>query len=490
MKLLFPLVFVALSLFLSLRAARRTRSVHAFFTAGGGVGTWQNGLALAGDYLSAAAFLGAAGMVATQGYDSIVYAVGTLLGWPLLLLLFSEKLRALGRYTVADVVASRFPGKGVRLMTAANSLVVTVLYLVMQMVGAGKLMQLLFGLPYGVSIALVGGLMLLYVGVGGMTATTWVQVLKALCMFGCSLLLSALVLWRLGGLGALFEAAGATSRGEAVFMPSPALSNPWEVASLGVGLSLGLLGLPHVLMRFFTVPDTHTARRSAGVASALIALFFSLNIVIGYGALALVAENPSYVDASGHLLGGSNMAAVHLAHNLGGGPLEGLVAAVVLATLLAVVSGLAMSGAATLAHDLYSQVFARSPPSDAHKLRVSRAATLGLGLLAMALSALVQNLNLAFLMGLAFAVAASSHFPVLFLTLFWRGFSPRGALAAGTVGSLVALSCILTGPTVWVAIFGNATPLFPLENPALVSVPVALLAGLLGSVGQQPKTMH
>jgi len=482
MKLLFPLLFVAFSLGLSLWAARRTRSAHAFFTAGGRVGTWQNGLALAGDYLSAAAFLGAAGMVATQGYDSMVYAVGTLLGWPLLMLLFSEKLRALGRYTVADVVATRFADKGVRLVTAANSLTVTLLYLVLQMVGAGKLMELLFGLPYSAALLLVGGLMLLYVVAGGMTATTWVQVSKALLMFACSLLLSLLVLLRFGSVEAFYEGVvGASPRGAAVFLPSPALSNPWELMSLGIGLSLGLLGLPHVLMRFFTVPDTRTAKRSAGLAGALIALFFSLNIVIGYGALALIAHNPAYADASGQMLGGNNMAAVHLAHILGGPLLESFVAAVALATILAVVAGLAMSGASTLAHDFYAQLFSTRPPSETQKLRVSRLATVALGLLAMALSSLVQHLNIAFLMGLAFAVAASSHFPVLFLSLFWRGFTSKGAMAAGLAGSFCALFCILTGPTVWVAILHNKTPLFPLENPALLSVPVGVVGGLVGS---------
>jgi len=402
------------------------------------------------------------------------------LGWPLLMLLFAEKLRELGRYTVADVVASRFAGKDVRLMTAANSLTVTLLYLVVQMVGAGKLMGLLFGLPYGAAIVLVGGLMLLSVLMGGMTATTWVQALKAVLLFACSLLLSFLVLWRFGSLGGLFEAAVAM-RGSAVFLPSPALANPWEVVSLGIGLTLGLLGLPHVLMRFFTVPDPRTAKRSAGLAGALIALFFALNIVIGYGALALVSANPAYTDASGRIAGGSNMAAVHLAHTLGGSSLEGLVAAVALAAILAVVAGLAMSGASTLAHDLYGQVFAARDIGEARKVRVSRAATLGLGLMAMALSTLVQHLNIAFLMGLAFAVAASSHFPVLLLTLFWRGFTPQGAIAAGLTGSLAALACIVAGPTVWVAILGNPAPLFPLENPALVSVPLALLAGFAGS---------
>lgn len=479
MKFVFPLLFVACSLGLSLWAARRTRNVHEFFVAGARVGTWQNGLALAGDYLSAAAFLGAAGMVFVQGYDSIVYAVGTLLGWPLLMLLFAEKLRTLGRYTVADVVASRFSSKKVRLVVATNSLLITMLYLVVQMVGAGKLMELLFGLPYGLSVGVVGGLMLLYVLVGGMTATTWVQVLKALCMFACALLLSLKVLGHFGSLPKLLEAAAqASRRGVAVFMPSPSLSNPWEVLSLGVGLTLGLLGLPHVLMRFFTVPDARSAKRSAGLAGVLIALFFSLNIVVGYGALALLSNNPTYVDTSGHLLGGNDMAAVHLAHHLGGAPLEGFVAAVALATLLAVVAGLAMSGASTLAHDLYAQVFSGKAATEAKQLWVSRAATLGLGVLAMALSSLVQHLNIAFLLGLAFAVAASSHFPVLLLSLFWAGFKPQGAIAAGIGGSLAALSCIVMGPTVWVHIFGNTTPLFPLANPALVSVPLALLGGV------------
>jgi len=351
------------------------------------------------------------------------------------------------------------------------------------MVGAGKLMELLFGFPYALSIALVGGLMLLYVLVGGMTATTWVQVLKALFMFACSLLLSFKLLAHFGSLPNLLEAAAqASPRGRGVFLPSPALSNPWEVLSLGLGLTLGVLGLPHILMRFFTVPDTRTAKRSAGLASALIALFFSLNMVIGYGALALVSGNPAYVDASGRLLGGNDMAAIHLAHHLGGPLLQSFVAAVALATLLAVVAGLAMSGASTLAHDLYAQVFSSKAPNEARQLWVSRAATLGLGLMAMALSSLVQNLNIAFLLGLAFAVAASSHFPVLLLCLFWPGFKPQGAVAAGLVGSLAALLCILLGPTVWVYILGRPSPLFPLANPALLCVPLALLAGFAASL--------
>ncbi len=480
--LLFFLLFLAATLWLTHQAARRTGSAGAFYTGGGRLNAAQNGLALAGDYLSAAAFLGAIGMYLGQGYDSLAYAVGTLAGWPLLMLLFADKLRSLGRFTVADVLASRFEHRGVRLMTVAGSLTVTLFYLIVQMVGAGKLLGLLFGLPYLPAVLIVGGLMVLYVSLGGMLATSWVQMLKAALMLLCGLLLTGGVLWRAGGLTALLQAAEAV-RGPGILQPSKALGGAWDILSLGLGLSLGLLGLPHILMRFFTVPDARAARRSVGWATLLVAAFFLLNIVIGYGAVVMVGPEARFHDAAGKLLGGGNMAALHLAGLLGGPWLEGLVAAVAFATILAVLAGLAMAGASAVSHDFYAVWLKRGDADSRQELRVSRLATLGLGLLAVLLSTLFQNQNVAFLFGLAFAIAASANFPILLLTLYWPGLTARGALLGGLVGMLASLALIVAGPAVWVAVLGHPAPLFPLANPALLSVPLAFAAAWLGSQG-------
>jgi len=479
---LFFIGFVALTLLITLVAARRSRSAQDFYTAGGQVPGWMNGIALAGDYLSAAAFLGAAGMYLSLGYDSLAYAVGTLAGWPLLLLLMAEKLRRLGRYTVADVLAQRFSERRVRLMTTLSSLTITVFYLIVQMVGAGKLIELLFGLPYLDAVVLIGLLMVCYVSVGGMLATTWVQMIKALLMMGCGIALAAGVLLHYAGSPALlFDAAARAAPAHDIFLPSHALSNPIDVLSLGLGLTLGLLGLPHVLMRFLTVPDERAARHSVVWATGLVGLFFILNIVLGYGALALVSPDAQFHDGAGKLLGGSNMAAIHLADLLGGATLKGLVAAVAFATILAVVAGLTMAGASAISHDLYANWLRRGPADEKRELAVSRWATLGLGLAAVLLSTWFQNQNVAFLLGLAFAISASSQFPVLLLALHWPGLSARGAWWGGMTGLLAALLLIGAGPAVWVGVLGHAKPLFPYANPALFSVPLAFLAAWWGS---------
>ena len=480
---IFFLLFVTTSLLLTWQAARRTRSAADFYTAGGQLPAWQNGLALAGDYLSAAAFLGSIGMYLGQGYDSLVYAVGTLAGWPLLMLLLADKLRTLGRYSVADVLASRFDDRRVRLMSIISSLTVTVFYLIVQLVGAGKLLQLLFGLPYLAAVLLVVGMMVLQVALGGMLATSWVQMLKATLMLLCALLLAGGVLQRFDGSPTqLFAAVGRLEHGRAL-RPGKALADSLDALSLGLGLSLGLLGLPHILMRFFTVADARAARRSVGWATGLIGLFFLFNIIIGYGALLLVAPDGRFHDAAGKLLGGGNMAALHLASLLGGPWLQALIAGVAFATILAVVAGLAMAGASTASHDLYALWLCRGAADPRREWQLSRLAVLLLGLLAVLLSTLFQNLNIAFLVGLAFAIAASSNFPVLLLALNWRGLSARGALAGGYGGMLAALLCIITGPTVWVGMLGRPGPLFPYANPALFSVPLAFAAAWLGSRG-------
>ncbi|OHX12748.1 cation acetate symporter [Chromobacterium sphagni] len=479
-QLLF-LALILLTLAITAAARRRTASLNDFYTAGGHLPAWQNGVALAGDYLSAAAFLGAAGMYLGQGYDSLAYAVGTLAGWPLLLLLLAEPLRRRGRYTVAGVLSQRFDHTGVRLVSIAGSLTVTLCYLIVQLVGAGKLIELLFGLPYLAAVGLVGALMMVYVALGGMLATTWVQISKASLLFACALLLAAGVLSRFGGSpAALFDAAEKL-RGAAAFLPSQALADPVEVLSLGLGLSLGLLGLPHVLMRFFTVADERAARRSVSIATWLVAAFFVLNIVIGYGAMVLVGPAAQFHGADGKLLGGGNMAALHLAGLLGGETGGALVAAVAFATILAVVAGLAMAGASAVSHDLYAVWLKRGQADPRQELNVSRLATLGLGLLAIALSTRFQQLNIAVMMGLAFAIAASANFPLLLLALHWPGLTARGAVWGGAAGIAGSLLLIVCGPAVWMAALGHAKPLFPYSNPALFSLPLAFAAAWLGS---------
>lgn len=479
------LPFVALTLAASHLAARRT-SGETFFNAGGQIGAWQNGLALAGDYLSAAAFLGAAGLYFGAGYDSLAYAVGTLAGWPLLMLLLSGKLRRSGAFTLADVLRQRFDSTALACLCAASALTVTLVYLVVQLVGAGKLLALLFGLPYPAAVGLVTALMIAYVAVGGMLATTWVQAIKAVLLIACSALLALATLARFGfSPVALFDAAAA-QRGAAILLPSPALANPWEVLSLGLGLTLGLLGLPHVLMRFHTVRDVQSAHRSAKLATVLIALVFLCNLFDGYGSVALLPTVPSLFDADGKLAGGGNMAAVHLAALLGGPVLAALLAAVAFATILAVVSGLTIAGSATLAHDVWQRLLCRGEASARQVLYVSRGAALLLGVAAALLALAFEAQNIAFLIGLAFAIAASANFPVLLLALYWRNLSARGAAACIAGGITASVSLIVTGPAVWVSVLGFDAPLFPLANPALVSVPLAFAVGWLSSRPRRP----
>ncbi|UTH75211.1 cation acetate symporter [Chromobacterium sp. IIBBL 290-4] len=479
------LALVLLTLALTAAARKRTASLNDFYTAGGRLPAWQNGLALAGDYLSAAAFLGAAGMYLGQGYDSLAYAVGTLAGWPLLLLLLAEPLRKQGRYTVAGVLSQRFDHGGVRLVGIASTLTVTLCYLIVQLVGAGKLIELLFGLPYLAAVGLVGALMMAYVAAGGMLAATWVQIGKASLLFVCALLLAIGVLGRFDGSPARLFQAVEQLRGGAVFLPSKGLSDPIEVLSLGLGLSLGLLGLPHVLMRFFTVADARAACRSVKLATWLVGAFFALNLIIGYGAMALVGPDPRFHGADGKLLGGVNMAALHLAELLGGDFARAAIAAIAFATILAVVAGLTLAGASAISHDLYASWLKKGRADAAAELKVSRLATLGLGLAAMLLSTVFQQLNIALMMGLAFAIAASANFPLLLLSLRWRGLTARGVIWGGAAGIAASLALIVCGPSVWVAALGHAKPLFPYSNPALFAMPLAFAAAWLGSRGKR-----
>ncbi len=471
------LVFVALTLGITYWAARRTKTTEHFYAAGRSISGLQNGLALAGDYMSAASFLGIAGLVALSGFDGLIYSIGFLVGWPIVMFLIAEPLRNLGRYTFTDVVAARLRQAPVRVAAAIGSLAVVAFYLIAQMVGAGNLIRLLFGLEYETAVVIVGAVMLAYVIFGGMIATTWVQIVKAVLLLSGALMLALLVLAQFGmNPLTLFDRAAALY-GAGVLAPGRLVSDPLDAISLGLSLMLGTAGLPHILMRFYTVPNALTARASVTYATAFIGFFYLLTFVLGFGAMVLVGqEGIRAVDAGG------NMAAPLLAEVVGGRAFLGFIAAVAFATILAVVAGLTLSGAAALSHDLWVHVIRHGQASEREQFRVARAATLVLGALAILLGIVFRGQNVAFMVGLAFAIAASANFPALVLAMFWRRFTTRGAQASMLVGTLAALVLIILSPTVQVGLLGRADAPFPLTNPGLVSVPLAFVVGIVVSL--------
>ncbi|MEQ8660652.1 MAG: cation/acetate symporter ActP [Gammaproteobacteria bacterium] len=465
------MVFVGATLCITWWAARRTRTTSDYYAAGGNISGTQNGLAIAGDFMSAASFLGISGLVYTSGYDGLIYSVGGLAGWPLVLFLLAERLRNLGRYTFADAVSYRLQALPVRTLAACGTLVVVVLYLIGQMVGAGTLIQVLFGLPYEAAVVLVGVLMVLYVSFGGMIATTWVQIIKAALLLVGSTVLAIVVMYRFGfSFERMFrEAVAVHPKGLAVMAPGGLVSDPVSAISLGVALVFGTAGLPHILMRFFTVPDARAARKSVFIATGLIGYFYLLTVIMGFGAVVFVSQNPDFL-ANGGLRGGNNMAAIHLAQAAAGDLFLGFISAVAFATILAVVSGLTLSGASAISHDLYASVIRRGQASEAETMRLSRLSSLVLGVLAVLLGMAFEGQNVAYMVLLAFAVAASVNFPVLFLSMYWRRLTTRGAVVGGSVGLVTAIGCMILGPTVWVELLGNATPVFPYKYPALFSM--------------------
>jgi cation/acetate symporter len=473
----FFVVFVALTLAITWWAARHTRTTEEFFAAGRRISGRQNGFALAGDYMSAASFLGIAGLVATSGFDGLIYSTGWLVGWPVVLFMIAEPLRNLGRYTFTDVVSFRLRQQPVRIAAAIGSLSVVSLYLIAQMVGAGNLIRLMFGLSYESAVVIVGVVMLVYVLFGGMIATTWVQIVKAALLLGGAALLAVLVLARFGFNPLRLFAAAAEKYGAGVLAPGKLISSPWEAVSLGLALMFGTAGLPHILMRFYTVPDARAARQSVFWATGLIGFFYLLTFVLGFGAMVLVGhEAITAVDKGG------NMAAPLLAEVLGGKGLLGFIAAVAFATILAVVAGLTLSGAAALSHDLWVSVVRQGEVPRAEALRVARAASVLLGILAVALGLLFKGQNVAFMVGLAFALAASGNFPALVLSIYWRRFTTAGAVAAIITGTLSAAVLIVLSPTIQIDIRHQDHAWFPLKNPALVSMPLAFLAAVVVSL--------
>src|SRR5215203_968096 len=476
-------LFVLGTLGITVRAAMQTKSAADFYAAGGGITAFQNALAIAGDYMSAASFLGISGLVFSSGFDGLIYSIGFLVGWPIVLFLVAERLRNLGKFTFADVASFRLDQTQIRILSATGTLVVVAFYLIAQMVGAGKLIQLLFGLDYLWAVIIVGILMIVYVAFGGMKATTWVQIIKACLLLGGATLMSIIVLWRYGfNPEAMFaEAVKIHPKGDAIMAPGALVTDPISAISLGMALMFGTAGLPHILMRFFTVSDAKAARKSVFYATGFIAYFYILTFIIGFGAITFLMNDPSYYTAGAGgvvnkvtgLLGGTNMAAIHLANAVGGGLFLGFISAVAFATILAVVAGLTLSGASAVSHDLYAEVIARGRTNERKEVNISKASAVVIGIVAIVLGYVFENQNVAFMVGLAFAVAASCNFPVLLMSVFWKGTTTRGVLAGGFLGLASAIAMVVLSPAVWVKTFGFKAALFPYDNPALFSMAIA-----------------
>lgn len=491
-------VFVVGTLYITKWAAAKTRSAADFYTGGGGITGFQNGLAIAGDYMSAASFLGISAAVMANGYDGLIYSIGFLVGWPIITFLMAERLRNLGKFTFADVAGYRFQQTPIRAFAASGTLVVVAFYLIAQMVGAGQLIKLLFGLEYWMAVVIVGALMMIYVLFGGMTATTWVQIIKA-CLLLCGVtFMAVMVMSKFGfSLEALFAkgvevktavaansgktAEEAAKIGASIMNPGGFVKDPISAISFGMALMFGTAGLPHILMRFFTVPDAKQARKSVFWATTWIGYFYVLIFIIGFGAITLVLTDPEYANvAKGVILGGAgtaNMAAVLVAKAVGGNVFYGFISAVAFATILAVVAGLTLSGASAVSHDLYATVFKKGKADSAKELRVSRITTLCLGVIAVVLGIAFEKQNIAFMVSLAFAIAASANFPVLFMSVLWKDCTTKGAVVGGFVGLVTSVALTIVSPSVWEATLGNpkGSAWFPYSSPALFSMTIAFV---------------
>ena len=493
--------FVMGTLFITKWAASKTKSASDFYTAGGGITGFQNGLAIAGDYMSAASFLGISAAVMASGFDGLIYSIGFLVGWPIITFLMAERLRNLGKFTFADVAAFRFKQAPIRIFAASGTLVVVAFYLIAQMVGAGQLIKLLFGLEYWVAVVIVGGLMMVYVLFGGMTATTWVQIIKACLLLGGATFMALSVMWHFGfSPEAMFAEAVkiktdlalkdgkiaevAAKAGSSIMGPGNFVKDPISAISFGIALMFGTAGLPHILMRFFTVPSAKEARKSVMWATGWIGYFYLLTFIIGFGAITFVLTNPQFLDAKGGLIGGGNMAAIHLANAVGGNVFLGFISAVAFATILAVVAGLTLSGASAVSHDLYATVIMKGKADSASELRISKITTIGLGILAVALGIVFEKQNIAFMVSLAFAIAASANFPVLFMSVLWKDCTTRGAVIGGFMGLISSVVLTVVSPSVWEATLGNpkGSALFPYTSPALFSMSIGFFGIWLFSV--------
>lgn len=491
--------FVVATLLITKWAATKTKSAADFYTAGGGITGFQNGLAIAGDYMSAASFLGISAAVMATGYDGLIYSIGFLVGWPIITFLMAERLRNLGKFTFADVAGYRFRQTPIRAFAASGTLVVVAFYLIAQMVGAGQLIKLLFGLDYWVAVVIVGALMMLYVLFGGMTATTWVQITKACLLLAGVTFMAFMVLAQFGFSPEALFARGvevrtaiaanaghspdeASQLGLAIMGPGGFVKDPISAISFGMALMFGTAGLPHVLMRFFTVPDAKEARKSVLWATTWIGYFYVLIFIIGFGAIALVLTNPEFADVTKGVINGgagtANMAAVLVAKSVGGNVFYGFISAVAFATILAVVAGLTLSGASAVSHDLYATLFKKGKADSKSELKVSRITTVVLSIIAVLLGIAFEKQNIAFMVSLAFAIAASANFPVLFMSVLWKDCTTRGAVIGGFLGLLSSVVLTLVSPSVWETTLGNpeGSALFPYTSPALFSMTIGFVS--------------
>ncbi len=497
--------FVIATLFITKWAAAKTKSAADFYTGGGGITGFQNGLAIAGDYMSAASFLGISAAVMASGYDGLIYSIGFLVGWPVITFLMAERLRNLGKFTFADVAGYRFQQTPIRVFAASGTLVVVAFYLIAQMVGAGALIKLLFGLEYWMAVVIVGALMMIYVLFGGMTATTWVQIIKACLLLAGVTFMAFMVMAQFGFSPEALFARGvevktalalntgktpeeAAKIGLSVMGPGGFVKDPISAISFGMALMFGTAGLPHILMRFFTVPDAKQARKSVFWATTWIGYFYVLIFIIGFGAITLVLTNPEYADtAKGIIKGGggsANMAAVLVAKAVGGNVFFGFISAVAFATILAVVAGLTLSGASAVSHDLYATVIKKGKADSASELKVSRITTLALGVVAVVLGIAFEKQNIAFMVSLAFAIAASANFPVLFMSVLWKDCTTRGAVIGGFLGLISSVGLTVLSPSVWVDVLNNpkGSAWFPYTSPALFSITIGFVGVWLFSV--------
>ncbi len=474
-------IFVFVTLAITYFASKKTNTKENYYAAGEKVSAVQNGLAIAGDYMSAASFLGISGLVFLSGFDGLIYSIGFLVGWPIILFLIAEKLKNLGKFTFADVTTIRLEQSKVRILSSISTLITVLFYLIAQMVGAGSLIQILFDLPYELAICIVGVLMIIYVSFGGMIATTWVQIIKAFLLIFGATVLSFLVLkeFSFSLTNLLDEAVNVHKSGLEILKPGKLITDPISAVSLGIALILGTAGLPHILMRFFTVPDAKSARLSAFYATSLIGYFYLLTFIIGFGAIIYLSNNIFYLNEAGNLKGSNNMAAIHLSHAVGGDIFLGFISAVAFATILAVVSGLTLAGASAVGRDLYVYVFKRGKADEKKELFVSKISSVLIGILAIFLGIAFEGQNVAFMVGLAFAIAASTNFPVLFLSINWKNLTTDGAYYGGMIGLIFTVCLVFFGPTIWVDILGFAKPIFPYKYPALFSVSISFTAIIL-----------
>lgn len=470
-------IFVLATLGITFYSNKKSQSASGFYTAGGNITGMQNGTAIAGDFMSAASFLGITALVFTNGFDGLIYSIGFLAGWPIILFLIAEKFRNLGKFTFADITAYRLESKPIRIISAISALSVIVFYLIAQMVGAGQLIQVLFGLPYTFAVVIVGILMICYVVFGGMHATTWVQIIKAILLLGAATFMAIMILYLTKfDLSYYFsQAINHHPQGEKIMLPGGFLPDTISALSLGIALMFGTAGLPHILMRFFTVKDAKEARKSVFYATGLIGYFYILTFIIGFGAIALLLGNPNFTNADGSYNGITNMVAVTLAQVIGGDIFYGFICAVAFATILAVVSGLAISGAGAISHDLFVNVCKNGQCDAKLEMKVTKMATIGIGILAIFLGIIFKDQNVAFMVGLAFAIAASVNFPILLLSIYWKNLTTKGAFIGGIIGLIVVISLVVLSPSIWEKTFGFEKAIFPYDHPAIFSMPLTFI---------------